>query len=37
MKGEMKSKDQLGEWERENSIYTNVLSFYSYNYSGTLL
>ena len=24
-KGEMKSKDQLGEWERENSIYLKQL------------
>ena len=24
-KGEMKSKDQLGEWERENSIYLKHL------------
>ena len=24
-KGEMKSKDQLGEWERENSIYSKHL------------
>ena len=24
-KGEMKSKDKLGEWERENSIYLKQL------------